>query len=369
MRQAPLASLLAIAFAATPLIATSTAHAEDHCAEARALLGPKWVAPTSDAACKEALEYAEEEQWQLWLDLAFAEEATDNLEAAVAVYRRFIKSTLRRGEGLSESWRKMREEATFTVGRLEETLTKTRAKITIDTIPAGLPVRFTKEARRGEDATPVTRYLPAGEHIVVATDPTTGRTRELSFTVEVGQAREIKIDLRENSPLGVVEKTLPGDRTGSTQSAGGTADPVGLPGVQVRMDDDKTPPPRSVQSGTTLRRIGVGALGVGIAAAAVGTGFMLTSTGLSDEAACAGALCQVDTAARARAKGEASIAEDRALAGFITGGVFILGGALALIIDSLTDDSPVEAAQGPRLKAIAPMVGNGQAGLGATVGF
>jgi len=347
----------------------SSAHADDHCAQAKTLLGPKWVAPKSDAACKEALEAAEEEQWQLWLDLAFAEEATDNLDEAVVVYRRFIKSTLRRGDGLGMSWKKMREEATFTVGRLEESLMKTRGRITIETIPAGLPVRFTQEMRRGEDPTPITRYLPAGEHVVAARDPKAGVSRELKFAVEAGQNRQITFDLRANSPLGVLEKTLPGDRTGSSQTVGDAGDPTETPGVHLRMDDDTTRPPRSSHSGTRLRRVGLAAIGVGVAATAIGTGFYLTSTGLSDDAKCAGTLCEVEAAALGRARNNASIAEDRALAGFITGGVFIVGGAIALIIDSLSDDTPGEVVKGPRLKAIVPMVGRGQAGLGATVGF
>lgn len=199
---------LLVALAIVLPAGTIAARAADgtNCEQAAKTLGAKSIEGKDEAGCKAALEAFEDEQWQLWLDLAFAEEATGNLESAIATYRKFIKATLRRGGELQPPWTTLREEATFSVDRLERTLMKTSARITIETVPPGLPVRFVKEARRGEEATPLTRYLPAGTHVIAVTDANTNRSREMSFTVEVGQMRELKVDLREGSPVGLTER-------------------------------------------------------------------------------------------------------------------------------------------------------------------
>ncbi len=351
------------------------------CEEAAKVLGARAVAGMDAAGCETALMAFEDEQWQLWLDLAFAEEATGNLESAVATYRKFIKATLRRGGELQPPWTTLREEATFSVDRLDRQLMQNSARITIETVPPGLSVRFTREARRGEEGTPLTRYLPAGTHVIAVSDPATGRAREMSFEVDVGQIREIKVDLREGSPVGLTERALPGDGAVVKPEAddAGTAD-----GVHVRHDEDPEAPPRGGTERPALKRIGVAAIGVGVAATAVATGFLVTSLGLNDEADCAGALCDVQPATRARLRSDAGIAEDRALAGYIVGGAFLVGGAIALILDAMdegpaADDKPATGddgppaetlgQRGPRLRAIAPMVGDGHAGFAASVGF
>lgn len=382
-----LALAVTVSMGATPALAADGST----CDEAAKVLGAKAVAGKDAAACEAALAAFEDEQWQLWLDLAFAEEATGNLESAIATYRKFIKATLRRGGELQPPWTSLREEAIFSVDRLERQLMQNSARVTLETVPPGLPVRFTKEARRGEEATPLTRYLPAGTHVIAVTDPKSGRAREMSFEVEVGQVREIKVDLREGSPVGLTERALPGDGVAVKPVAageGGGSEP-GVPGVNVRHDEDLEAPPRGGTSRPALKRIGAAAIGVGVAATAVATGFLVTSIGLNDEADCAGALCDFQPATRARLRGDAGIAEDRALAGYIVGGAFLVGGAIALIIDAL-DDGPAESSppasdkpatgddvtpaetlgqKGPRLRSLAPMVGDGHAGVAASIGF
>ncbi len=360
----PFGAVTAASLLSTAVAPAARADDSDACRDAEAIVG-KAARRMTAAQCTEAVRAAEEEQWQLWLDLAFAEESSGNHEKAIETYRRFVKSVIKRGPDLAEPWPGLRDEAIFSIDRLETGLLKTRARVVIDTVPPGLMVRFVNDPRRPEAAAPLTRYLEPGTHVIATTDPATGRARELSFTVELGQSRELKLDLRADSPINVTEKPLP-----NVAGGGGGADPAGEgpPGVHVRGDDDDALPPRTDSSPTVLRRIGIASLGVGIAGLAVGTGFILTSNGMSDEAACSGAACDVETGTRAHLRNNASIAEDRAIAAFVTGGVFLVGGALMVALD-LMREPEAEGEKQVQLKSIFPAVGAGHAGLGAAFGF
>lgn len=366
------AAALLMTAGVAPTLVPGSARADDSeaCREAEPFIGKTAARRMTAAECADAARTAEEEQWQLWLDLAFAEEASGDLEKAIDTYRRFVKATMKRGPDLVEPWPGLRDDAIVTIDRLEQGLLKSHARIVIQTEPTGLKIRFVQEPRRGEEATPITRFLKPGTHIIAAVDPATDIAREVTFTVEAGQNREIKIDLRPESPVGTTEKALPGDNAlkqpdAAPDVAGGTA------GVHTRIDDDASSPPRTDNTTTALRRIGVAAIGVGIAAAAAGTGFILTSIGLDGEADCSGALCDFEAGTRARLRNDASIHENRAIGAFVTGGVFLVGGAILVVLDMLksNDDAGDSAANGLRLKSVFPTVGAGQAGVGATLGF
>jgi hypothetical protein len=358
------ARLLALA-ALSVLCATSASAARaadgEGCEEALRRLDASAQPPAGDVACAEALKAAEENQWQLMLDLAFAEEETGDPRRAWETYVRFLDASAGRGDSLANDWAERRQRAEASVARLEKALLKTHARVTVTPRPETRTVQFFGEVLRPKARPgPVTRFLPVGSHTVIAADGATGRYREVTLTVAAGEQRDMVIDLDPASPP-VAEVAV---RQSQSAAASPQATPAPIEGVSRLATTPRRQP--------LWRSVGAAALGVGVAATAVGAGFMASANGLFDDAACDGALCDLEAAQRARIRADAEVAEDRAVASFVTGGLFIAGGATALILEALGVVGAPEAgstASAPRLKRLAPTFGRGGAGMAAAVAF
>ncbi len=355
--------LLAVAVSAACASASRPVSAAEpeRCEDALRRVDPSARPPSSEAECLEALRAAEEEGWQLLLDLAFAEEETGNPRKAWETYRRFLDETAPRGAALPAAWGELRRKAEAAVARLEQALLKTHARVTVTPRPETRNVHFFGEVlRQNPGSGPLVRFLAPGSHTVVVADPGTGRYRELTFTVTAGEVREVVVELQ---PLAEVVPATAAPAASSPAAAGATAD---SPVASVsRSSGPVAPQP-------LWRSVGAAALSVGVAATAVGAGFLASANGLYDDAACEGALCEVNVEARARIRADASAAEDRAVASFVTGGLFIAGGATALILEALGIVGKPEAgaaASAPRLKRLQPTFGRGGAGMAAAIAF
>lgn len=349
-----------LASAAVAVVTGAGAHAGDgeSCAEALRRLDSAAKPPASETECVEALRAAEEENWQLLLDLAFAEEETGHPKKAWETYVRFLDATAGPGAALPAAWGELRTRAEASVARLEQALLKSHARVVVTPRPETRTVHFFGEVLRANPGSgPITRFLPVGSHTVIVADPATGRYREVAFTVSAGETRDVVVEL---DPVGGPSAAARTDVPVVAANGAGRADVASVGAVAARPKQQPL-----------WRSVGAAAIGVGVAATAVGAGFLASSHGLYDDAACSGALCDIDAAARARIRADASVAEDRAVASFVTGGLLLAGGATALILEALgIVGAPEATAAGtPRLKRLTPTFARGGAGVAAAIGF
>lgn len=350
----PLARLAHALAALAVLVAAAPAHGAD--------ASPAVACEGTDVACAELQRAAEEASWQLLLDVASAEEETGSPLKALDACQRFLEATSARGAALPGHWTETRKRVEATAQRLEASLLRTHARVTVVPRPETRAVHFFGEPLRDHrNLGPIVRILPPGTHRVIVADPASGRYREVSLTVSAGEVREVVVELdapAESRPSGA-PSAVPGPEAASLLRP--------QAGVSEQL-------PRVVRKQPVWRSVGAAALSVGVAATAVGAGFLAASNGLSEEAACDGLLCDLEPATRARLRADASVAEDRAVASFVTGGLFLAGGATALILEALglvgAPAKGVPAAQAaPRIKAIAPTFGRGGAGMSAAISF
>lgn len=346
-----------------PLASHPTLAAESEvCKRARAQLGEPFKGAT-EAQCQQALDQADEDRWQLWLDVARAAELTGDLDRAALTLDRFVREADRRGR-LSDEWASLRDEARTEMARLDAKVLETRARVVINSTPEGAEIEIVGTPGRPKpDTTPATRYFAPGAHTVRLTLREPRAQREVTFSVTAGQTTELKVDLRPGAPqdVAIVETPAPtvlgqrppadspGPSTPTTPSATPTVTPtpVGDPGSTTPTDlppiEPRTLPDPDdvalVRSGPgPLTRIGTVAITLGAAALAAGTVFTLQWLGLEDEAECAGLACEVDQPLRARVRADAGIARDRAIGSIIAGVVLVGGGITAIIRD--TPDEP-----------------------------
>ncbi len=344
-----LALAASLALTAVPLVpSASAAPADDVCRRARTVLGEDFRGASAER-CQQALDAADEDRWQLWLDVAMAAEMTGDQDRAALTLERFVREADRRGR-LPDHWAALRDEARTNISRLDAEVLKTKARVVINSIPEGAEIEVIGTARRANpDKTPTTRYFAPGSHSVRLVLEEPAINREITFSVTVGQTLELKVDLRPNAPseIAITESRgapVLGQRpaadaatpTEPTKSAASSATPV--PAVEPR----PTPDPEDaslVRNGPgTWTRVGTVAITVGGAALAAGTVFVLQAIGLDDEAACSGLACDVDRPLRSRVRAEASVAWDRALGALIVGGALVAGGITAIVRD--TPDEP-----------------------------
>jgi hypothetical protein len=357
---------LTLGLAATALLVGGSARGADTPAPS----SPAAPCQPGDEKCAEALRDAEEETWQLLLDLAFAEEETGSPLKAYDTYQRFLDATGARGAALATHWGEVRKRAEAASSRLEAVLLKSHARVTVVPRPETRTVHFFGEPLRDHPGRgPIVRFLPPGGHRVIVADPHTGRYREVSLTVTAGEARELVVELPASDVTAPSSSFAPASPAvtgpGSSPSADEGTTLLGAQAMGVARGARKQP---------VWRSVGAAALGVGVAATAVGAGFLAASNGLSEEAACDGLLCNLEPATRARLRSDASVAEDRAVASFVTGGLFLAGGATAIILEALGLVGPPEkgsqaASAAPRIKTIAPTFGRGGAGMSAAISF
>jgi hypothetical protein len=359
--------------------AASPSRADDGevCKRARLLLDEPLEGAT-EAACQQALDTAEEDKWQLWLDVATALELTKDSERSVQMLQRFVTAADKRGARISERWANSRDEARAKVKAVETELMKTKGRVTITTVPEGAEVTVLGNVRPGPaDKTPVTRYLPAGTHVarVVGSKD----TREISFPIAVGQRVDVQVDLREGGvstvsvdgkPVGreavaLAEKAA-GDaaetgKAGDAAETGKAGDAETLDGAATSVAEGPVEPLDSalLTGGVGLwTRLGTASISVGAAAVAVGLVFALQASGLDDEAACSGDLCGVDAPLRTLVRADADTSWTRATGAFIAGGALLAGGIVAVLMDP----EPARATVTPQTH-VTPWLGPDGAGL------
>jgi len=338
IRIAPLALVtLALAFGLGASARAAEPEAPDPCKVAVEVLGKKAVKKTMKPAdCQALLDAAEEERWQLWLDIAAADELSGDSERAALALNRFVEGADARGTNLPAHWIVTRDEARTTIARLDKDLMEKRGRVTLTTEPVGAEVAFVGAAGakipEKTPKTPVTAYFEPGTHAVRLLHRPTNAAREVSFTVTAGKAVELKVDLRPNVPpeLAVQETAGPailGQKPGVETPVADVTPPV-----ETRPDEDKEGPPIRKPGPSTWVRVGSVAVALGGAALAVGTVFVVQGVGLDDEAACSGAACDVDVALRAQVRRDASVAWDRATGALIAGTLLVGGGIAAILL-------------------------------------
>jgi hypothetical protein len=346
----------AVALTMVALGATGV-HADNSeaCKKAVAVLGKKKAKAFSQAECQQALDSSEEEQWQLWLDMAAADEQAANPEKAIATLARFVDAADRREDKLAPNWARVRDESRTTLARLDGELLKKKARVTFKVVPEGASVTFPKGVQGTPEKTPVIKYFAPGEHVARVFDDASQKAREVTFSVEKGQRVVLKVDLLTDAPsgAGVLESEGPavvgqsgkvGDPGAGEPGAGG---PDGGPNTILEKDLDTEAPPLPAPP-NMWDRIGAASLGLGVAGLTAGAVFLADGLRLDDNAACSGDACLFDQAQRSKIKSDAQVAKDRGIAGFIIGAVFVAGGITALLLPG--DDAPTATGPQPRPK-------------------
>lgn len=361
----------------------------DSCRRARSVLGDEFKDATEER-CQQALDIADEDRWQLWLDVATAAELSGDLDRAALTLDRFVRDADRRGR-LPSHWATIRDEARTSISRLDAQVLKTKARVTLVTVPEGADVEIVGTPRRpNAERTPTNRYFAPGNHTVrVSLDA--NQSREVAFSVEAGQTVELKIDLRPTAPkdLAVTESRAPSmlgaapsvevvkvatgpnpadpKATGTTTtttpadaSSSANAQPTTTPIEPRPLLDPDDPPLVSPETGTWTK-VGRVAITLGGASLAAGVVFVLQGAGLDDEAACSGLACEVDGPLRERVKDEAGIAWRRAAGALIVGALLVGGGITAIVRD--TPDEPAATT------TISPWLSPDGAGISGAVRF
>ncbi|HRE88916.1 MAG TPA: PEGA domain-containing protein, partial [Myxococcota bacterium] len=202
-------TLSALVLASVGLVQPVQANDSGVCRKARSVLGEEFKDATEER-CQQALDTADEERWELWLAVASAAELSGDLDRAALSLDRFVRDADKRGR-LPSHWAAIRDEARTTIARLDGEVLKTKARVTINSLPEGAEVEVVGTAKRpNAERTPTTRYFTPGNHTLrLVLD--TNVNREVAFSVKAGQAIELKVDLRPDAPsdLAVTETKAP----------------------------------------------------------------------------------------------------------------------------------------------------------------
>ncbi len=335
----------------------------DACKKARLVLDEPLDGATEDQ-CLAALDAAEEEKWQLWLDVASALELKNDTERAATMLSRFVAQADSRGARISEHWAAVREDVRAKVKKLEEGLLKDKGRVVIITTPEGAEVTFVGSNRAGPaDKTPVTRYLAPGTHVARIIAPGSGEAREVTFPVGVGQHVEVKVGLEASGESTVaVDGQLVG-RKASPEVA--VSEPVGPPNP-IEASPEVGEEPLGGEATGLWTRLGTAGITLGGAAVAVGIVFALQGAGLDDEASCSGEICNIDAPLRALVRADSDTAWGRATGAFIVGGALLAGGIVAVVLDP---DRAASAGSGAFKPRVTPWLSPDGAGLSGTVSF
>ncbi len=340
-RLALTAALLTLTTALFTLTATAVWAAEAPCDAARRLVGePDGM---SDQECLRVVAAAEEERWQLWLDMAMAHEHSGDDTAAIAYYERFLDAATGDPLPLSSSWAKVREDAAAAVARLDARLRDTHGRLAVTTSPSDAKASFEgKAASIPTHTTPFVAYLAPGPHNLQLYHPAVGDTRDIAFDISAGQALSLDVDLRADTstpgPSKAVARAPAGDGVGEVATPSLTD--IGWLGVAA----------------------GAGAIAVGTALYVVGDG-ELSATECTTEP-----WCQPTAAERARRRDDAEGLRDGGVAAWVVGGLLLAGGITAIALDDQGDDGATTAAD-LELRGVAPLVLRDGAGVGATLSF
>ena len=151
MKHAPLALALATLVSFSP--AGPTLAAADPCAEARTIVGED-ADGMSPAECEQVVDAADEERWQLWLDLALAHEQSGDYASALDYYGRFVTASSKRERPLTPAWQQVQQDSVASMARMDARLLETHARVDVTTEPVGGLVAFdgTADATTGRAA-------------------------------------------------------------------------------------------------------------------------------------------------------------------------------------------------------------------------
>ncbi len=373
------------------LLAVDAAHAaepQDVCKRAREQLGARQIERgMKPEDCQQALDAAEEERWQLWLDIAAADQLVGDSERAALSLNRFLVAADARPRPLSAQWVVARDQARADLARMDGELLQKKARVSITSTPEGADVTILGGGAvllEKTPKTPLIAYFEPGSHTARLFLSATDATREITFTVRAGTALELVVDLRTGALAQTAVRERPGPRVLGQLPGLAGGDPTQPPIVaepepvepevsvveptvviedKTPDPDDEGPPikPPGTPLGETLGTIGIAAGG---AAIAIGTTFALVAAGLDDEAACKGTACEIDKALRARVRRDADVAWDRATGTLIVGTLLVAGGVAALFL--LDDEGGSDTGTDVTL---TPWLAPDGAGLGGHVRF
>lgn len=334
------------------LLGSVEAHAaSDPCGEARRLVGEQAGTMSRDD-CQEVVDAAEEERWQLWLDMALAHEHSGDDLAAVQYYGRFIESADLRPRPLSPSWAKVRSDALAAVARLDAELRATLGRVDVRSTPGDAAASF--EGKATETAslvTPFTTYLAPGEHTLELYHPSLPATVRKAFTLEKGQVLALDLDLAAEL---AAAKAAPGPKTTTTPT--------------------KALPPVAEPATNVLETVGWLGVAAGVGLLATGTVLYVDGQGRIDATACTTEpWCAPTASERARRKDDGESTRRVGVITWIAGGALLAAGIVAVVLsdDDADDDGPDGLDDGgPRLQAIAPtFMPDGSPGVGAALSF
>jgi len=365
---APIALFVALALCRTVHAADPI---DDTCARAKAQLGSKVIERgMSTEQCQGALDNAEEERWQLWLDIAAADELAGDLERSALSLNKFLTAADLRPRPLPAEWVVMRDEARVKIARADVEVLKTKGRVTISSTPDGAEATVVGGGAVLADKspkTPVTAYFEPGSHSVRLRVPATEASREVSFTVSAGSAIELRVDLRPGArpDTAVVENAGPpvlGQRSRTDLGAPPQEVPSDEPTVidEPIADTDPEGPPVRHSGATLMGSLGTVSIAAGGASLAMGITFALVASGLDDEAACSGVACDFDTGLREHVRRDADVAWNRAAGTLIIGTLLVAGGIVAIVLDE-DDDAPTTT--------VTPWIGPSGAGLSGQLRF
>lgn len=300
--------------------------------------------------CQDALDDAEEERWQLWLDMGLAQELAAELVNAAQYYRRFLDGVALRTRPLSPAWDKARASAQAALDRIDEQLLQSNGRIDVRSTPPDASASFDGQAGTAGFTTPFSHYLPAGAHTVQLHSPTLGKTIERPFTLAVGQKLTLDVDLTEDIP-----PAPPKDKPVTTQA---TPEATVAPPIAVRREG----PP-------LLESVGWLGVAAGVAGIGLGTVLYLQGSGLVDDAACSGDFCERTADYRAKRRGDGEDLETAGVVAWAAGAVLLGGGIVAILLADDGGGAASETSADVQLESVSAVPLPGGASVGASLRF
>lgn len=339
------------------LAVAGTARADDSeaCRKAQQVIGDKAATMLPDE-CQEAVDAAEEERWQLWLDMGLAHEQASELVNAAQYYQRFLDGADQRERPLGAAWEKARADARASLERIDAELLRSYGRVDVTSTPSDAMASFEgKAAGMASFTTPFRHYLLPGEHMLQLYSPTLGKTVDRAFSLSVGQKLALAVDLTaETPPRRPAEKPV----TTKTTPKATVSPPGGKPAREA--------PP-------VLETVGWLGVGAGAASLALGTVLYVQGAGLVDESKCSGeAFCEPTAAYRAKRKADGEDLETSGVIAWAAGAVLLGGGIAAIVLAEDDDASGASAASadgGVTLDGLSAAPLPGGASVGASLRF
>lgn len=268
--------------------------------------------------------------WNMLLGLALAHQLKGDAVLAAANYQLFLSRTANHPAAQAGRWAARRKSATEDVAQLEPDVLTTHARVTLSTEPSGVTVMAPSTPNGLKAASPITLYLPPGQHELELSKP--GHASML-LVVSVDKGQRVTVQ-RALVPL-VVEPPSP---VPEARPAPVPPDPKPAPIV---LTQPAVSPVLAVL-GWTMAGLGVAGIGAGI-------GFTIAAADVVDDldALQQGSLDSASLARDASLRNQLRDLQAGAVGFFAGGGALAVGGALMLLF---RPDGPL---------AVTPSVGAG----------